>query len=134
MLGLRGNCLSRVDFPSWFVVRNDIQDCKINFVHSKISPPKPHVRPLLIGIYCIDLLASHLNTSIIYNIHFLQTSTGYLMTFVIVMGLSSNYCGNERRKTAYILNTSRAEKRYDTGYLLNIFKRFNFFKAATKIS
>ena len=33
-----------------------------------------------------------------------------------------------------MLNTSRTEKRYDTGYLLNIFKSFNCFKAATKIS
>ena len=32
----------------------------------------------------------------------------------------------------YWIGTSRAEKRYDTGYLLNIFERFNFIKAATK--
>ena len=85
MLALRGDCLSRVDFPSWFVVRKDIRTVKSTLSISKISPPKPHVRPLLIGIYCIDLLVSHLNTSI-NNIHFLQTSTGYLMTFMIVMG------------------------------------------------
>ena len=65
MFALRGDCLSRVDFPSWFVVRKDIRTVKSTLSISKISPPKPHVRPLLIGIYCIDLLVFHLNISII---------------------------------------------------------------------
>ena len=65
VFALRGDCLSRVDFPLWFVVRKDIRTVKSTLSISKISPPKPHVRPLLIGIYCIDLLVSHLNTSII---------------------------------------------------------------------
>ena len=60
-----GDCLSRVDFPSWFVVRKDIRTVKSTLSISIISPPKPHVRPLLIGIYYIDLFVSHLNTSII---------------------------------------------------------------------
>ena len=60
-----GDCLSRVDFPSWFALRKDIRTVKTTLSISKISLPKSHVRPLLIGIYCIDLLVSHLNTSII---------------------------------------------------------------------
>ena len=72
VFALRGDCLSRVDFPSWFVVRMDIRTVKSTLSISKISPPKPHVRPILIGIYCIDLLVSHLNTSYL-NILFSRT-------------------------------------------------------------
>ena len=84
MFALRGDSLSRVDFPSWFVVRKDIRTVKSTLPISKISPPKPHVQTPINR----DLLHWFVSLSLKYkynNIHFLQTSTGYLMTCVIVI-------------------------------------------------
>ena len=68
-------------------------------------------------------LPSPLLSAIFFKQKYIYIATSFCFCSVVIDYL---YIHTEQ------VYASRAEKRYDTGYLLNVFKRFNFIKAATK--
>ena len=83
--------------------------------------------------YTIFLIWSK-NFVYLFDSHSRDRNGGFISDGIsVALSFKSLYDVQGYIKTKYLIVTSRAEKKYDTDYLLNVFETFQFFQSSNRL-